>query len=65
MSTGEYLRLIRADKDARESTANAGMCNSFWILQLLGKSVEKPQYCRVSMKRLEAWRKQQSVCFFH
>jgi len=46
----------------RESIANAGMRDSFGIVQLSGKPGEKGKYCKISRKALEAQR-WQSVCF--
>ena len=46
----------------RESIANAGMRNSFGVVQLSGKLGEKRKYCRVGQKELEDQRRE-SVCF--
>jgi len=48
--------------DIRESIANAGMHDSFGIVQLSGKPGEKRKYRKVSRKELEAPRRE-SVCF--
>jgi len=48
--------------DVRESTAKAGMRDSFGIMQLSGKPGEKWKYCKVSRKELAA-RRRESVCF--
>jgi len=46
----------------RESIANAGMRDSFGIVQLSGKPGEKRKHCKTSVKELEA-RRWESVCF--
>jgi len=48
--------------DVRESIANAGMCNSFEIVQLSRKPGRQQKHCKVRVKELET-RRQQSVCF--
>jgi len=45
-----------------ESIVNAGLSNSFGIVQLSGKPGEKRKYCKVSRKELEA-RRRESICF--
>jgi len=40
----------------RGSIANAGVRDSFWIVQLSGKPGEKRKYCKISWKELEARR---------
>jgi len=40
--------------DVRESIANAGMHDSFRIVQLSGKPGEKRKHCKVGVKELEA-----------
>jgi len=40
----------------RESIANAGMPDSFGIVQLSGKPGEKRKHCKASVKELEARR---------
>ena len=42
--------------DLRESIANAGMCDSFRIVQLSGKLGGEWKYCKVSRKELEVRR---------
>jgi len=44
------------------SIANAGMPDSFGIVQLSGKPGEKRKYCKVSRKEPEV-RRRESVCF--
>jgi len=50
----------------RESIANAGMRDSFGIVQLSGKPGEKPgekrKHCKASVRELKA-RRRESVCF--
>ena len=46
----------------RESIANAGMLNSFGIVQLEEKPGEKRKYCKISRKEPEA-RRWENVCF--
>ena len=48
--------------DVRENIANAGMRDSFGIVQLSGKPGEKRKYYKVSRKGLEA-RREEGVCF--
>jgi len=59
---GYTVRLWAFGLYVRESIANAGMRDSFGILQLSGKSEEKRKYCKISRKELEA-RRWESVCF--
>jgi len=47
----------------QESIANAGMRDSFGIVQLPGKPGEKRKYYKISRKEPEA-RRWESVCFF-
>ena len=56
------IRLRAFCLDVRESIANAGMRNSFRIVQLSGKPGEKRKYYKVNRKELEAWRRE-GVCF--
>jgi len=63
---GIWLRLWALGLYVRETIANAGMRDSFGIVQLSGKSGERPgekwKHCKASMGELEArWR--ESGCF--
>jgi len=57
-----WLRLRVFCLNVRESIANAGMRDSFEIMQLSGKPGEKRKYCKITRKELEA-RRWESVCF--
>ena len=50
---GYTVRLRAFCLDIRESIANAGMRDSFRIVQLSGKPREKWKHCKVSVKELE------------
>jgi len=62
LASGIRFWLWAVDLYVRESIANAGMRDSFGILQLSGKPEEKRKYCKISRKELEA-RSWESVCF--
>jgi len=53
MASG-MVRLQASCLDVRESIANAGMCDSFGIVQLSGKPGEMRKHCEVSIIELEA-----------
>ena len=58
-----YMVQIRAfGLCVRESFADAGVHNSFEIVELSRKPGEKRKYCKMSQKELEA-RRWESVCF--
>jgi len=57
-----WLRLWAFGLYVRESIANAGMRDSFGIVQLSGKPGEKRKHCKISRTELEA-RRWESVCF--
>ena len=59
---GYTVRLWTFELYVRESIANAGMRDSFGIVQLSGEPGEKRKYCRISRKELEA-RGWEGVCF--
>jgi len=58
---GYMVRLCAFGLYVRGSIANAGMRDSFGIVQLSGKPGEKRKYCKISRKELEA-RGWESVC---
>jgi len=51
---GNTVRLCAPGLYVRESIANAGMRDSFGIVQLSGKPGEKRENCKISRKKLEA-----------
>ena len=53
---GNTVRLWAFGLYVRESIANAGMRDSFGIVQLWGKPGEKRKYCKISRKEPEARR---------
>jgi len=63
---GYTVRLWAFGLCVRESIANAGMRDSFRIVQLSGKPGEKPgekrKHCKASVKELEV-RRWEGVCF--
>jgi len=59
---GYTVRLWVFGLYVRESIANKGMRDSFWIVQLSGKPGEKLKYCKINRKELEA-RRWESYCF--
>jgi len=59
---GYTVRLWAFGLHVRESIVNAGMRDSFGIVQLSEKPGEKRKYCKISRKELEA-RRWESVCF--
>jgi len=56
-----WLRLWAFGLYVRESIANAGMRDSFGIVQLSGKPGGKRKHCKASVKKLEA-RRWETVC---
>ena len=61
---GIGLRLWAFDLYVRESIANAGMRNSFGIVQLSGKPGERRKHCKTSVGGLEARRQWDSLFSF-
>ena len=61
--SGICLRLWAFGLYVRESIANAGMLDSFGIVQLLGKPGEKGKHCRASVKELKARRWEKCLFF--
>jgi len=59
---GYTVRLWAFGLYFRESIANAGMRDSFGIVQLSGKPGEKRKDCKASVNELEV-RRRESVCF--
>ena len=59
---GYTVRLWVFGLYVRESIANAGMRDSFGIVQLSGKPGEKRKYCKPSVRELEA-QGSEIVCF--
>jgi len=59
---GYKVRLWAFGLYIRETIANAGMCDSFGVVQLSGKPGEKRKYCKISRKEPKA-RRWESVCF--
>jgi len=59
---GYMVRLWTFGLHVRERIANAGMRDSFGIVQLSGKPAEKRKYCKICQKELEA-RRWESGCF--
>jgi len=56
------LLILSTHNTFGEIIANAGMCNSFGIVQLSEKQGEERKHCKASVKEPEA-RGWESVCF--
>jgi len=52
---GYMVRLWAFGLCVRESIANAGMRDSFGIVQLSGKPGEKRKHCKANVRGLQAW----------
>ena len=62
LASGICFSFRRVSALSVEGIVNAGMSDSFGIVQLVGKPGEKGKYCKVSRKELEA-RRQENVYF--